>query len=101
MQKYRLGNQPEEYELREDYLNWILESDKEEDDLLLNFNKKKKFITLFNPKKFEKQTLYLHQVFIKDAFPMSFFAEERFANWSRFAIVSKFKKSEKFIIPLH
>jgi len=98
MKKYRMGNQPEEYELREDYLGWTPEGD-DWQSLCLRFTRDTK-LTIVNPQGGEK-VLFLHQFIIKDAFPMSFFGEERSKDWWTFAIVSEDETSEKFIIPLH
>lgn len=99
MKKYRLGNQPEEYELREDYLGWV---PKNYDDwwyLCYRFIKNRE-LTIVNPKDQVEKILFLHHFIIKDAFPMSFYGEERSEKWSNFAIVSETETSEKFIIPV-
>lgn len=99
IKKYRLGSQSEEYELREDYLGW---TPKNEDwmNLCSRFAKNED-LTIVNPDGKSEKTVFLHQIVIKDAFPLSFFREKRAENWNHFAIVSKNKISEKFIIPLH
>ncbi|MCX6794861.1 MAG: hypothetical protein NTY31_02665 [Candidatus Falkowbacteria bacterium] len=99
MKKYCLGNQPEEYELREDYLGWLPENDEDWGDLCLEFIKNTELI-IVNPQK-TKKTLFFHNFIIKDAFPMSFYGEERSKKWNNFAIVSETETSEKFIIPLY
>lgn len=111
IKKYRLGNQSGEYELREDYLGWIPEYYENWDDLVLKFIKNVT-VSIFNPvpvilisennkSKQAKKTLFLHHFIIKDAFPMSFYGEERSKEWNHFAIVSETVTSEKFIIPLN
>jgi hypothetical protein len=98
--KYRLGNQPEEYELSEDYLGWLPEGDKTWEDLSFESVKNTE-LTLANPAEKDKKTIFLHHCIIKDAFPLSFFGEERSEKWGIFAIVSETQTSEKFIIPLY
>lgn len=104
IKKYRLGNQNEEYELVTDYLGWLPENKTEWTDLLFPFclNRGEKEAVIINPEKTEKITIVMHQQIIKDAFPMSFFSEERAYNWHNFYIVSiKDNPSKKFIIPLY
>ncbi|MBU1046864.1 hypothetical protein KKH36_03750 [Patescibacteria group bacterium] len=99
LKKYRLGNQPEKYELKEEYLGWTpIISGWEH---LLFERTKNKSLVITDPKSKYKKTLFLHHFIIKDAFPLSFFGEERSKNWSHFAIVSENKDSEKFVIPLY
>jgi len=100
MKKYRLGGYPEEYELKEDYLEWLPEGYEDWEQLFLESIKKTKF-TLVNPESEVKKTIFLHKFVIKDAFPMSFHSEERSVQWRVFAIVSKTETSKKFIIPLY
>ena len=57
-------------------------------------------LTIVNPADKAKKTIFLHHFIIKDAFPMSFYGEERSERWNVFAIVSDTETSEKFIIPL-
>jgi len=97
--RYRLGNQPEEYVLKEDYLGWTPEHG-DWMQLCIDGIKKTK-LAIVNPKDSSKKVLFLHHFIIKDAFPLSFFGEERAMNWSHFAIVSEDETSEKFVIPLH
>lgn len=97
--KYRLGNQPEEYVLREDYLGWAPEN-KSWMQLCANGINKTEF-TIANPKDAEKKVLFLHCIIFKSAFPLYFFGEKRAIDWTHFAIVSNNETSEKFIIPLH
>jgi hypothetical protein len=103
--KYRLGNQPKEYELVTNYLGWLPEHKKDWFDFLFPFNSSEirgRKIIILNPQKTEKIEIILHQQIIKDAFPLSFFGEERAKNWHHFCIVSKADKAtEQFIIPLH
>jgi hypothetical protein len=99
IRKYRLGNQPKEYELRDNYLGWTPQ-DEDWEILFLQFVKNTE-LTIANPVNHDKKTLFLHHFIIKDAFPMEFFVEERTREWSHFAIVSETASSEKFIIPLH
>jgi hypothetical protein len=99
VKKYRLGNQSEEYELREDYLGWTPEND-QWFSLLLDFERNMK-LTIVNPENDRSHTLYLHHFIAKDAFPLSFLRERRASKWFNFAIVSDDENLEKFIIPLH
>jgi hypothetical protein len=101
VKKYRLGNQPEEYELKEDYLGWVPKNSDWETVCSENYPVKNMEITVVNPESKKHTLLLLHQFISKGAFPLSFFGEERSSNWARFAIVSHDKTSEKFIIPLH
>lgn len=107
VKKYRLGNQPEEYELVIDYLGWLPENEKNWDiisyPLLSSSDIKGKEIIIVNPKNYnEKVILIISHIIIKEAFPMSFYSEKRAENWSSFCIVSKKDNPfEKFIIPLH
>lgn len=94
--KYRLGNQSQEYELKEDFLGWTPEN-KSWDDLFFEHSKN---IQLISPQG-ETKSLFLSCFINKEAFPLSFFSEERAINWNNFAIVSKSENSEKFIIPLY
>lgn len=99
VKKYRLGNQPEEYELKEVYLGWIPEND--DWFRLCLYHESNRKLKIINPKKEgESQTLFLHKFITKDAFPLSFFGEKRASEWCDFAIVSDDENSEKFIIPL-
>lgn len=99
MKKYRLGNQPEEYELRENYLGWSPGSEKTWEDLAFEYVKNTELI-IVNPANKAQKTIFLHHFIIKDAFPMSFYEEERSGRWNVFAIVSDTETSERFIIPL-
>lgn len=112
IKKYRLDNQPQEYELREDYLGWLPAHYENWDDLVLKFTKNVMVSSIFNPapvvlisepkkQRKAKKALFLHHFIIKDAFPMSFYGEERSKEWNRFAIVSETQTSGKFIIPLY
>ncbi len=104
-QKYRLGNRDQEYELKEDYLGWLPEPFDSWDSFLFSVesdrSKTPVAFSIRNTKnETETHTLILHQAFIKDAFPLSFFGEERAQEWNNFAIVSRPGKPEQFIIPL-
>jgi hypothetical protein len=107
VKKYRLGNQPEEYEFSEEYLKWRLEgySDwKELCDKFLLLDKKGRpaTITLVSPDGKKKVTLNLFQILSKDAFPLSFHGEERAKNWWIFLKVSASDRPEEmFIVPVH
>ncbi len=103
IKKYRLGNKPEEYELRTDYLGWSPKDGTDWTDFLFPFTLEKDVeVVICSLDKKEEVTLILHQQIIKDAFPMSFYGEERAKSWSCFCIVSKKDNLiEKFIIPLH
>jgi len=97
--KYRLGNQPEEYELKEDYLDW---NPVGKDWVWLCMQRiENEEVTITNTSDGSKKILFLHHFIIKDAFPLSFFGETRAINWTHFAIVSYNETSEKFIIPLY
>ncbi|MBN2884503.1 hypothetical protein JXE04_01110 [Patescibacteria group bacterium] len=98
MKKYRLGNQPEEYELREDYIGFVPENVCW-GDLIFDFIKNVK-LNIFHNSSGEKRVIFLHNFIIKDAFPMSFYSEERASLWNDFAIISETETSEKFIIPV-
>lgn len=96
---YQLGNQAEEYELKEDYLGWTPESEDWQQVCMRRIDNVE--LTIINPDGGSKKKLFLHRFIIKDAFPLSFFGEKRALNWFQFAIVSYNETSEKFIIPLH
>ncbi|KKQ61073.1 MAG: hypothetical protein US81_C0010G0002 [Parcubacteria group bacterium GW2011_GWE2_38_18] len=98
MKSYRLGNQPQEYELRQDFLGWTPENEAWSHLYMQNVCHRE--ITIVNPVDGAKKTLFLYHFIIKEAFPMSFFSEERSRDWWTFAIVSEDEVSEKFIIPL-
>ena len=100
MKKYRLGNQTEEYELKENYLGWFPESGETWEDLAFEYVKNTE-LTIVNSADRAKKIIFLHHFIIKDAFPMSFYAEERSREWNLFAIVSDSETSEKFVIPLY
>lgn len=105
--RYRLGNQPEEYELSEEYLgctpiafkDWyhaITEKDG------INRRRGPFPLTLVSLDGSQTAQIIFHQGLIKDAFPMNFFGEERAKDWYNFAIVSLEEKPwELFVIPLH
>lgn len=104
--KYRLGNQPEEYELSEEYLGWVPEgcnSWKAFHDKLFPYSlTNPETVTLVGPDKQEKVTLTLHHYLMKEAFPLSFYGEERAKDWWNFLMVSKRDTPEKkFVIPMH
>lgn len=98
--KYRLGNQSQEYELKEDYLGWLPKGYEDWFDLCLE-NIRNTEIVIMNSEDKAEKTLFLHHFITKDAFPLSFFGENRSEKWNSFAIISETKISEKFIIPLH
>ncbi len=105
--RYRLGNQPEKYELSEKYLGWnplgfkgwyeaITENE--------GFNRRScpSPLTLVSPDGSETVSIIVHQLIVKDAFPLSFFGEARAVDWFRFAKISfEVTPGELFIIPLH
>ncbi len=104
--KYRLGNQPEEYELSEEFLGWTPEGvdswEKFHDKLFPFSEKPPKKITLVNKDGKERVTLILHHYLLKDAFPSRLYGESRAVNWWNFLKVSKEEEPEKkFIIPMH
>lgn len=102
--KYRIGNQPEEYELKTDYLGWLPKDTVGWFEFLhpssdINFKANGKDVTIVSPDK-KEMILVIDYVITKDAFPMSFYGEERSNNWRVFCIVStKNNREEKFIIP--
>ncbi|MDO8261374.1 MAG: hypothetical protein Q7T50_07860 [Candidatus Magasanikbacteria bacterium] len=98
LKKYRLGNQSEEFKLREDFLGWK-PKDSTWTELCLEW-KKNLSIEIVSPRG-ETKTIFLHQFFSKNAFPLSFFGEERADDWHIFAIVSECENSERFIASLH
>ncbi|EKD24140.1 MAG: hypothetical protein ACD_81C00098G0003 [uncultured bacterium] len=100
MATYRLGNQPQEYELKEDFLGWVPKGEKDW-QLVYAQDIRRTELTIVNPNGGGEKILFLHHFIIRDAFPLSFFGEERARNWWSFAIVSENEVSEKFIIPLH
>lgn len=104
--KYRLGNQPEEYELVTKYLGWTPEKELDWDNvfpMLSSISETKgKKVTIVNGQKDSRVNLIIDHRIIKDAFPMEFYGEERADNWCQFCIVStEDLPEEKFIIPLH
>ena len=101
--KYRLGNQPEEYELNTNYLGWTPKSFTEWQDWIWERGSvRKSELIITSPDKSQEVDLVMHQVIIKDAFPLAFFGEERAKPWHRFCIVSlESDTSDEFIIPLH
>lgn len=104
--KYRLGNQDVEFELVTRYLGWLPEGVKDWGDIFSPLTPSSetngKEVTLINPEKDEKVSIIIDHLVIKDAFPLSFYGEERARFWRYFCIVSnKDKPLEKFIIPLH
>lgn len=105
VKKYRLGNQPEEYELVTAYLGWLpsgYASWKEWDMSFLWEKKPPKEITLHSPDKKEEVSLFLIQALSKDAFPLEFFSEERAKNWWHFyKVATKENPAVEFVIPLH
>lgn len=105
--RYRTGNQPEEYEVSEDYLDWKPEGFKDWYDALTVDDAGNRRpcpfpLTLVSPDGSHTVPIIVHQPLIKDAFPLDFFGEERTKDWSHFAKVSlEDAPSELFIIPLH
>jgi hypothetical protein len=97
--KYRLGNQSQEYELKEDYLGWRPRGNEDWQEWCFD-NIRNTELIIFNPQNNADKIIFLHHFIIKDAFPLSFFGEKRAEKWNNFAIVSETKTSEKFIIPL-
>lgn len=107
IKKYRLGNQSTEYKLVTKYLGWLPDDGSNWRDffslLEATFSEiKDKEATITDPEKNKKITIIIDRQITKDAFPISFYGEERSKDWSNFCIVSnKEKPSEKFIIPLY
>lgn len=107
VKKYRLGNQPEEYELSGKYLEWRLDGftgwrEFHDKYSLFGRDNRPSTITLVSPDGKEKIVFILHQWVIKDAFPMSIYSDERADDWWNFLVVSvKGKSDEKFVIPMY
>ncbi len=105
--RYSLGNQPEEYELSEDYLGWTPVGFKGWYDALTDedsFNRRPRPfpLTLVSPDGSQTVPIIMHQPLIKDAFPLRFFGEERAKDWFQFAKISlEEAPAELFLIPLH
>lgn len=99
VKKYRLGNQSQEYELKEDYLNWLPMGIEDWQEWCFNKIRNTELV-IFNPEDKAEKIIFLHHFISKDAFPLSFFGEDRSEKWNSFAIVSETATSEKFIIPL-
>lgn len=97
--KYRLGNQSQEYELKEDYLGWLPMGIEDWQEWCFNKIRNTELV-IFNPQDKTEKIIFLHHFISKDAFPLSFFGEDRSEKWNSFAIVSDNQNSEKFIIPL-
>lgn len=99
---YRLGNQEKKYPLLDSFIGFHPEGFTNWDDWNNILGKKKYPCDLFLVKGEEKIKIFLRQIIIKDAFPMSFFSEERAKDWNLFAICSLTEnKDEEFIIPLY
>jgi hypothetical protein len=107
VKKYRLGNQPEEYELKETYLAWKPEgfsgwSEFHDKYAWLNRKEWPATITLVSPNGSEKVDLNFHQWLTRDAFPMSLCHDERAKEWWGFLKVSvKDTLAEQFVIPMY
>ncbi len=105
--KYRLGNQSTEYELITTYLGWIPNGYIDWEDFATKnmfklSSERPREITLTSPDQKEKVELLMDHALVKDAFPLSFFGEERAENWWRFYKVStKRDPRTQFVIPLH
>jgi hypothetical protein len=106
--KYRLGNQPEEYELVTKYLGWLPEGKTSWDEFLFPKDEpfpleiKNKLVVLISPNKAESIRILCDNRIIKDAFPFEFYKEERSNNWDQFCIVARDDEPfKKFIIPLY
>ena len=105
--RYRLGNQPEEYEVSEDYLGWKPGGFKDWYDAITdddNVNRRPRPfpLILVSPDNTQTVSIIVHQPLIKDAFPLHFFGEERSKDWSGFAKISlEVAPWDLFIIPLH
>ena len=107
VKKYSLGNQPEKYLLSDDYLggkpigfhDWY-EALTVDDGVKL---RPRPFpLTLVSPDGSRTVSIIVHQPLAKDAFPLTFFGEERAKDWFNFAMISlEEESSELFIIPLH
>jgi hypothetical protein len=105
--RYRTGNQPEEYEISENYLGWKPEGfrdwyDAFTDDDAGNRRPRPFLLTLVSPDGSQTVPIIVHQPIGKDAFPLHFYGEERSKDWFNFAKISlEATPSELFIIPLH
>ncbi len=99
--KYRLGNQPEEYVLVLEYVDFVPEGFTSWYDFSDPFKKiNGKEVRVVNPKTNESVVLVIDHPLILDAFPMSFFLEEESKKWHVYCTVTlKDKPEEKFIIP--
>lgn len=105
--KYCLGNQPEEYRLETLYLGWAPQGDPQWEkfssaEILSLSSEKPKEITLFSPDGNNGKKLLFHHALMKDAFPLSFYGEERTRNWFRFyKVEDPDLPGILFVIPLH
>lgn len=107
VKKYRLGNQPEEYELSGKYLDWKIEGfsgwlEFHGKFSLSSREERPSTLTLVSPDEKEKVALNLYHWLNRDAFPMSLYREERAKDWWIFLKVSvKDGSGEKFVIPMY
>jgi len=107
LRRYRIGNQPEEYGVSEDYLGWKPVGFKDWYDALTiddsgNRRPHPFPLTLVSPDGSHTVPIIVHQSITKDAFPLEFFSEAQANDWSSFAKVSLEEVPwELFLIPLH
>lgn len=100
-EKYRLGNQNQEYQLLDWFTGFLPEGFPSWDSWNNILGEKKYPCTMVLVKDQERLEVFFKQIIIKDAFPISFFSEERTENWNMFGICSFGENSEEFIIPLY
>lgn len=107
IKRYRLGNQPELYELSVNHLGWTPVGFKTWDDLLFDEDDMGRrslpiVCKLRDASGEHEVAVILHQWLSKDAFPLHFFGEDRFENWHRFVKVSyENEPLTLFVIPMH
>jgi hypothetical protein len=103
--RYRLGNQPEVYEVSEDYLGWKPVGFKDWNDTIRDedgcYRGPRPFpINLVNPDGSLTVSIILHIPCTEEALPS--FSRTQAEDWHDFAVVSLEETPlELFIIPLH
>lgn len=98
---YRLGNQDKSYPLSEFFIGFVPEGFDNWYDWHNILGEKKYPGEVVLKKGEEKIKIFVKRIIIKDAFPMSFFREERANDWNMFAICWMGKEDDEFIIPLY
>lgn len=107
MAKYRFVNQTVEYELLDKYLGWFPKGFADWEGFRHEYSScdresRPKNITLVSPSGKKTVVLNLDKHLTREAFPMSFFGEQRAVLWWHFLLVSKKETPKtKFIIPMH